>query len=103
MTSGAISMINIQKYLILVFVFLLPTGGNAAADEEHRHTLVESMKLGSRWAIEEEVQVYSENGKNGVFRKLLDDSGVQLWFEPWVEYDGYCKIQVKAAIRAHII
>jgi hypothetical protein len=55
----------------------------------YRSRAVENMKSASTWIIEEGSEVYSQKGKAGVFRKLLDEWSVQLWVDPWIESDTY--------------
>jgi hypothetical protein len=79
------------KGLSLLGVFISFSEYSVAAvdDEALKAKFVENMKLASVWVIEEGVPVYESAGKEGVFRKLLDEWSVQLWVEPWVEDEKY--------------
>ena len=65
--------------------------------EFYEKKAIEDMKAASIWVIEEAVYVYAQKGKEGVFRKLLNEWAVQLWVEPWIESDVYlARFAIKA-------
>ena len=57
--------------------------------EFHKKKAIEDMKSASVWIIKEGMNFFSENGKDGIFRKLFDEYTVQLWVDPWIESDTY--------------
>ena len=68
---------------VIVLVLLMSTlafeHGHAADDEFYKTRVIENMKLASTWIIENGVNVFSEDGKPGIHRKLVDEWGVQIW------------------------
>ena len=89
----------IVKKLFLIFFILVSACGNSDMkdDEFYKQKSIESLKQASVWVIEEGVRTFSQKGKEGVFRKLLDEWGVQFWVDPWVETDIYlARFAVKA-------
>lgn len=64
---------------------------------DYAKKVAQNLDAASVWVIQEGVRTYSEKGRQGVFRKLLDEWKVQLWVEPWVESDVYlARFAVKA-------
>jgi hypothetical protein len=87
------------KNLFVVILMSISACGNAEMKDEelYKKKSIENMKVASVWVIEEGVRTFSKEGKEGVFRKLLDEWGVQLWVDPWVESDVYmARFAVKA-------
>ncbi|MEX2961984.1 hypothetical protein [Microbulbifer sp. TYP-18] len=66
-------------------------------DEFYKQKSIESLKQASVWVIEEGIRTFSQRGKEAIFKKLIDEWGVQLWVDPWVETDVYlARFAVKA-------
>lgn len=89
----------VVKNLFVVILMSISACGNGEMKDEERYKKksIENMKVASVWVIEEGVRTFSKEGKEGVFKKLLDEWGVQLWVDPWVESDVYmARFAVKA-------
>jgi len=65
------------------------SNGGSVESDAYRQKMVENMKAASLWLIEEGVSTFSMKGKEGLHRKLVDQWGVQLWVDPWVETSRY--------------
>ena len=48
-------------------------------DEHYKKKMAVNLQQASLWLIEDGVKVFSEKGKDGLHRKLVDDWGVLLW------------------------
>ena len=63
--------------------------GGSVDDEFYRNKMVKNLNLASVWLIEEGVYTFKKSGKHGIHRKLVDEWGVQIWVDPWIESDRY--------------
>ncbi|WP_299394866.1 hypothetical protein [Pelagibius sp.] len=77
--------------LALALVAIVPASAEAGAldDEYYRNKAQKHLQLASIWLIEEGVLTFRESGKEGIHRKLVDEWGVQIWVDPWIESDRY--------------
>lgn len=84
-------MSKIYKTFTTLVLLIAPVVSGAAAvdDEFHRNRMVENLRLASLWLIEEGVHTFKSSGKKGIHRKLVDDWGVQIWVDPWIESERY--------------
>jgi len=82
---------KLAQYLLITLTISLSSYsyGEMKNAEFYEEKAIEDMKSASIWVIEEGVHVYSQKGKEGVFRKLLDEWAVQLWVDPWIESERY--------------
>lgn len=84
---------------MLVSVLLSSACANSGNMENdfYKKKMIENMRLASVWLIEEGIKVFSSKGKEGLHRKLVDEWGVQLWIDPWVETKDYlAQFRIKA-------
>lgn len=58
-------------------------------EEFYKTKMAENLKNASTWLIQDGVKMFSEKGKKGLHRKLVDEWGVLLWVDPWVESERY--------------
>ena len=71
--------------------------GGGVDNDFYRNKMMNNMKLASLWIIEDGIQVFTEKGKDGLHRKLVDEWGVQIWVDPWVESERYLALfRIKA-------
>ena len=87
------------KTLALMFMMLFSACGNGGSvdDEHYKKKMAVNLQQASLWLIEDGVKVFSEKGKDGLHRKLVDDWGVLLWIDPWVETEDYlAQFRIKA-------
>lgn len=83
----------------LVFFMLIAACGNGGSvdDDKYKMKMMENMTSASLWIIQDGINVFSEKGKNGIHRKLVDEWGVQIWVDPWVETERYlAQFRIKA-------
>ncbi|RUO17975.1 hypothetical protein CWE08_12125 [Aliidiomarina iranensis] len=93
-----------MRYLVLFFVLCISMIGTSAYgdggsvdDEFYRNKMIENMKSAGRWIISEGVSTFDDGGKGAIHRKLIDDFGVQIWVDPWIETDRYlAQFRIKA-------
>lgn len=82
-----------------MFMMLFSACGNGGSvdDEHYKKKMAVNLQQASLWLIEDGVKVFSEKGKDGLHRKLVDDWGVLLWIDPWVETEDYlAQFRIKA-------
>ncbi len=87
------------KTLALMFSMLFSACGNGGPvdDDFYKKKMAENLQQASLWLIEDGVKVFSEKGKDGLHRKLVDGWGVLLWVDPWVETEDYlAQFRIKA-------
>lgn len=76
-----------------IFLFALITSAcvNASSvdDEFYRNKMIKNLNLAAVWLIEEGVYTFKKSGKEGISRKLIDEWGVQIWVDPWIESERY--------------
>ena len=87
------------NYLAFVFMMLVSACGNGGLVDDHfyRNKMSENMNSAGHWIIREGVNTFSDGGKEAIHRKLVDDWGVQIWVDPWVETDRYlAQFRIKA-------
>jgi len=97
--NGRINVAKYVRYTALVFMMLISACKDSSSvdDEFHKNKMIENMKLSSLWIVKEGVSVFFRDGKNGLHRKLVDEWGVQIWVDPWVETDRYlAQFRIKA-------
>ncbi len=71
--------------------------GDPMGEEFYKNKMIKNMKVAGRWIISDGVRTFSTGGKNAIHRKLVDDWGVQIWVDPWVETDRYlAQFRIKA-------
>ncbi|MBL4865530.1 MAG: hypothetical protein JKY67_23035 [Pseudomonadales bacterium] len=58
-------------------------------DEFYRNKMIKNLNVASVWLIEEGLYTFKKSGKNGLHRKLVDEWGVQIWVDPWIESERY--------------
>jgi len=77
--------------LVLGFIAALSiSAGTGAADDEYLiKKMQKNLQLASIWLIEDGVLTFRDFGKEGIHRKLLDEWGVIIWTDPWIESDRY--------------
>lgn len=63
--------------------------GGSVDDDFYKNKMIKNMNDASRWVIEDGVYTFSEKGKEGLHRKLVDTWSVQIWADPWVESERY--------------
>lgn len=87
------------NYLALVFMMLVSACGNGGSvdDDFYRNKMIENMNSAGHWMIREGISTFADGGKEAVHRKLVDDWGVQIWVDPWIETDRYlAQFRIKA-------
>jgi hypothetical protein len=87
------------NYLGFVFMMLVSGCGNGGSvdDEFYRNKMIENMKSAGRWVISEGISTFTNGGKEAIHRKLIDEWGVQISVDPWVETDRYlAQFRIKA-------
>ena len=58
-------------------------------DDYYNKKMIKHLNESTIWLIEEGVYTFNNSGKNGIFRKLLENWGVQLWVDPWIESERF--------------
>lgn len=77
-------------YVVCFFLFISSCGyAGSADDDKYNIKMIENLNTASLWLIEEGVHTFRESGKNGIHRKLVDEWGVQIWVDPWIESERY--------------
>ena len=73
-------------------------GYSQMKDEEfYKNKMIQNMELASVWIVENGIQTFKQKGREGIFKKLLDQWGVQLWVDPWIESESYlARFAIKA-------
>ena len=92
---------NRTIYLAFVFMLLLSGAGAAAAElienQFYSNKMAKNINSAGHWIIREGVHRFSEGGKQAIHRKLVDDWGVQIWVDPWIETQRYlAQFRIKA-------
>ena len=74
----------------MVAVFNSACGNGGSVDDEfYKKKMIKNLNAASIWLIEEGVHTFNKFGKNGIHRKLVDEWGVQIWVDPWIESERY--------------
>ena len=78
-------------FLVLALVAVVSMSARAGSldDEYYIKKAQEDLHFASIWLIEEGVLTYRISGKEGIHRKLVDEWGVQIWVDPWIESDRF--------------
>lgn len=87
------------RVFVLLVSLLLPAFGNGGpVDDEHfAKKMAKNLQEASEWLIGHGIEVVSEKGKSAIHRKLVDEWGVLLWVDPWIDEDGYlAQFRIKA-------
>ena len=84
-------MNDFVKILTLILLAVMPIGTRADSvdDKYYIEQAQKDLQLASIWLIEEGVLTFRDSGKEGIHRKLLDEWGVQIWVDPWIESERY--------------
>lgn len=75
-------------FMITLFISACGNGGSVD-DELYKNKMIKNLNAASIWLIEEGVHTFKKSGKNGIHRKLVDEWGVQIWVDPWIESERY--------------
>ena len=92
-------MNTLAKALTAVSLVLFSACGNGGPvnDEHFERKMAKNLQEASEWLIEHGINVFSEKGKSAIHRKLVDEWGVLLWIDPWIDEQGYlAQFRVKA-------
>ena len=92
-------MVSRVRYVALVFLLLVSTGGQGAPPDEEQliNKAVENLNGASRWIIEEGVHFYTQHGYRALNSKLIDEWLVALYFDPYVEeFNHRARFVIKA-------
>lgn len=80
----------ISSFFIMVTIFNSAFGdGVSMEDEFYKNKMIKNLNLASVWLIEQGVHTFKQSGKSGIHRKLIDEWGVQIWVDPWIESERY--------------
>ena len=92
-------MKKIVKNIFIIFLMSISACGySQMKDEEfYKNKMIQNMELASVWIVENGIQTFKQKGREGIFKKLLDQWGVQLWVDPWIESESYlARFAIKA-------
>lgn len=92
-------MSALAKIFILFFSLLFSACGNGGPvnDEHFERKIATNLQEASEWLIGNGIEVFSDKGKSAIHRKLVDEWGVLLWIDPWIDEHGYlAQFRVKA-------
>lgn len=91
-----------MKFLALfaVFVLSIPIFAcekKSVEDDFYENKMMKNLDSAAVWVIEKGIPTFYDSGKKGIHRRLVDDWGVQIWVDPWVETDRYlAQFRIKA-------
>ena len=63
--------------------------GSSDSEDFYQKKMERNLDLASIWLIESGASSFHKGGKEILWRKLVDEWGVQLWVDPWIESDRY--------------
>lgn len=75
--------------LVAFLLFTTSCGNNHTNDDFYRDKMLKNLSSASLWLIEKGVYTFNLSGKEGIHRKLVDEWGVQIWVDPWIESERY--------------
>lgn len=99
MINGETDMGALSRCVSLACLMLLSAcvESGSVDNEFYKEKMKKNMGLASIWLIEEGVSAYAKGGKQALHRKLVDEWGVLLWIDPWVETEDYlAQFRIKA-------
>lgn len=81
-----------RSFFVLTLCFVISACGESVKMTDSKffsEKISRNMELASTWIIEDGISSYYLDGVEKIKRRLIDDWGVQIWVDPWVDADRY--------------
>lgn len=79
-----------SSFFFMVAIFISVLGYGVPMDDKfYKNKMIKNLNSASVWLIKEGVYTFKKSGKSGIHRKLVDEWGVQIWVDPWIESERY--------------
>jgi hypothetical protein len=93
-----------MKRVLTFLLFVVATGSGCAQSKEpgmddqqaYIDKMANNLQLSAVWMVEHGIETHAREGKEGIFRKLLNAWGVQQWVEPVIGGRYLALFRIKA-------